>query len=111
MATSTTEAEIIAASEAAKEIIWLSRLCKNIVTLKQVTIIEVDNSAAARLSQNPEFHRRTKHIAIKHFFIRERLTEGELAVQQISTENQLADIMTKPLGATRLQIKGFPIGT
>ena len=69
VATSTTEAEIIAASEAANEVIWLSRLFKNIVTLKQVPIIEVDNSAAVRSSQNPEFHRRTKHIAIKHFFI------------------------------------------
>ena len=71
VATSTTEAEIIAASEAAKEVIWLSRLFKNILTLKHEPIIEVDNSAAVRLSQNPEFHRRTKHIAIKHFFIRQ----------------------------------------
>lgn len=110
VATSTTEAEIIAASEAAKEIIWLSRLFKNIVTLKQVPIIEVDNTAAVRLSENPEFHRRTKHIAIKHFFIREMVTEGELAVQQISSENQLADIMTKPLGAIRLQILRDKLG-
>ena len=110
VATSTTEAEIIAASEAAKEIIWLSRLFKNIVTLKQVPIIEVDNSAAVRLSQNPEFHRRTKHITIKHFFIRERVTEGKLSVQQISTENQLADITTKPLGATRLHILRNKLG-
>ncbi|XP_055840392.1 uncharacterized protein LOC129908114 [Episyrphus balteatus] len=97
VATSTTEAEIVAANEAAKETIWLKRLFKGIFELKDVPVIQVDNSAAVRLSQNPEFHRRTKHIAIKHFFIREKVIEGQIMVQQISTEHQLADVMTKPL--------------
>jgi transposase InsO family protein len=76
VATSTTEAEIIAANEGAKEAIWLSRLFRGIIQLRDVPIIQVDNSAAVRLAQNPEFHRRTKHISIKHFFIREKVTEG-----------------------------------
>ncbi|KAG5867496.1 Retrovirus-related Pol polyprotein from transposon TNT 1-94, partial [Gonioctena quinquepunctata] len=69
VATSTTEAEIVAANEATKEIIWLSRLFEGIIGLKHVPILQVDNSAAVRLAQNPEFHRRTKHISIKYFFI------------------------------------------
>jgi transposase InsO family protein len=98
VATSTTEAEVIAASEAAKEMIWLKRLFLEITTLdKSPPYIYVDNSAAVRLSQNPEFHRRTKHISLRHFYIRERVIEKELQVQQISTERQVADIMTKPL--------------
>lgn len=104
VATSTTEAEIIAATEATKEIIWLTRLFKNIVKLKHIPVLQVDNTAAIRLAQNPEFHRRTKHIAIKNFFVREKVTNGEITVQQISTEQQVADVMTKPLGATRLKI-------
>lgn len=71
VATSTTEAEIIAANEGAKEAIWLSRLFRGIINLKDVPVVLVDNSAAVRLAQNPEFHRRTKHISIKHFFVRE----------------------------------------
>jgi hypothetical protein len=70
VATSTTEAEIIAANEGAKEAIWLSRLFKGIIQFRIVPIIQVDNSAAVRLAQNPEFHRRTKHIFIKHFYQR-----------------------------------------
>jgi transposase InsO family protein len=110
VATSTTEAEIIAANEGAKEAIWLSRLFRGIIQLRDVLIIQVDNSAAVRLAQNPEFHRRTKHISIKHFFIREKVTEGKLGVQQISTEHQVADIMTKPLPKTRLKILCVKMG-
>ena len=97
VATSTTEAEIIAASEAAREVVWLERLFREITELSDIPTIYVDNSAAVRLSQNPEFHRRTKHIMIRHFYVREKVTEKEVRVQQISTENQAADIFTKPL--------------
>lgn len=104
VATSTTEAEIVAANEAAKEVIWLTKLFEGIAKLKQIPILQVDNSAAVRLAQNSEFHRRTKHIAIKHFFIREKVIEGKLGIQQTSTEKQVEDIMTKPLPRIRLKI-------
>lgn len=103
VATSTTEAEIVAATEASKEIIWLSRLFVEVKHLKNVPILQVDNSAAVRLAQNPEFHRRTKHIAIKHFFVREKVIERKLDIKQISTTEQVADIMTKPLQPVRLK--------
>ncbi|GBP12337.1 Retrovirus-related Pol polyprotein from transposon TNT 1-94 [Eumeta japonica] len=69
VSTSTTEAEIVAANEAAKELVWLIRLYKEVINLKQIPCIQIDNTAAIRLAQNPEFHNRTKHIAVKHFFI------------------------------------------
>ena len=109
VATSTTEAEIIAANEGAKEAIWLSRLFRGIIQLN-VPVIQVDNSAAVRLAQNPEFHRRTKHISIKYFFIREKVIEGKLKIQQIPTEQQIADILTKPLEKTRLNILSKKMG-
>lgn len=96
VATSTTEAELIAATEATKEVMWLRRLFEEVVKI-ELPVLYVDNSAAVRLAQNPEFHRRTKHIAIKHFFVREKVVEGHLQVKQIPTEEQIADIMTKPL--------------
>lgn len=103
VSTSTTEAEIIAANEACKELIWLRRLYNEISNLKETPVLYIDNNAALRLTQNPEFHRRTKHISIKHFFIREKVSEGKIEVAKISTENQLADMMTKPLSKTRLE--------
>lgn len=104
VATSTTEAELVAANEATKEVIWLNRLFSAIIKLDHIPVLQIDNSAAVRLAQNPEFHHRTKHIDIKHFFIREKVLEEKLAVQQISSQEQVADVLTKPLPRTRLLI-------
>ena len=98
----TTESELIAANEVAKKIFWISRLFKEIDNLKQVPVLQVDNSAAVKLAQNPEYHRRTTHINIKHFFIREKISEGKLRMQEISTTLQIADLLTKLLPKTRL---------
>ncbi|GBL93532.1 hypothetical protein AVEN_59719-1 [Araneus ventricosus] len=94
VATSTTEAEVVAASEAVKEVLWITRLYQGIVNLKEVPTLQVDNQAALKLAHHPEYHRRTKHNEIKRFFIREKVMEGKLHVQHVSTERQLADIMT-----------------
>ncbi|GFT19772.1 retrovirus-related Pol polyprotein from transposon TNT 1-94 [Trichonephila clavipes] len=102
VATSTTEAEVIAASEAAKEVIWLCRLIQGIVNLREIPTLQVDNRAAVKLSHNPEYHRRTKHIQIKHFFMRKKVLEGKLNVKQVSTGKQVSDILTKPLMKSRL---------
>lgn len=101
---STTEAELVAASEASKEIIWLSRLLSQMSKLKEIPVLQIDNAAAVRLAENPENHRRTKHIQRKHFFVREHVTEGRLAVEQVPSEYQVADAMTKPIAAPRLRI-------
>ncbi|GFY63125.1 putative polyprotein [Trichonephila inaurata madagascariensis] len=63
--TSTTEAEVIAASEAAKRIIWLCRLIQGIVNLREIPTLQVGNRAAVKLSHNHEYPQRTKHIEIK----------------------------------------------
>ena len=102
--TSTTEAEIVAVNEAAKEIMWLKSLFQEISRLESIPILQVDNTVTVRLAQNPEFNLRTKHIANKHFFIREKVSEAELKIQQIPSEEQLADLMAKPLPNTRLRI-------
>ena len=62
----------------------------------------MDNRAAVKFSHNPEYHRRTKHIEMKHFFVQEKVLEGKMYVEQISTEDQVSDIMTKPLMRPRL---------
>lgn len=101
-ATSTTEAELVAANEAVKEIIWLMRLFENMGCPKQVPVLQIDNQSTIRLCHNPENHHRTKHISIKYFFIREKVLDGVVKVEYVSTEDQLADIMTKVLPKTRL---------
>lgn len=102
-ATSTTEAELIAANDAVKEVIWINRLFRSMGRIQKTPVLQVDNLATVRLAQNPEFHRRTKHIKIKYFFIREKVLEGEVQVAHIATDKQVADVMTKPLPGPRLQ--------
>lgn len=109
VAISTTEAEVVAASEASREVVWLKRLLSEVVELKTPTL-QVDNEAAIRLSQNPEYHRRTKHIRTRHFFVREMVTEGEININKVDTKYQLADILTKPLFKPRHLLLSQEIG-
>ena len=57
-----------------------------------------DNTSAINLSKNPIQHSRTKHIEIRHHFLRDHTQKGDIVLQFIPTENQLADIFTKSLG-------------
>jgi hypothetical protein len=56
-----------------------------------------DNESAIRMADNPIEHSRTKHIDIRHHFLRDHQQKGDIEVFYISNENQLADIFTKPL--------------
>lgn len=74
---STTEAEYVAASECAKEIIWLNRLLNDITAVNDTPTLFVDNASAIKLAKNPEFHKRSKHIDVRYHFIRgEKFQEG-----------------------------------
>jgi len=65
----------------------MKRLFSDIMKLTHTSILQVDNSAAVKLAQNPEFHRRTKHIDVKYFFVREKVIDGSIHISQISTEH------------------------
>jgi len=67
--------------------------------------IYCDNTTAIYLSKNPILHSRAKHIEIKHHFIRDYIQKGILDIQFIDTENQWADIFTKPLIVERFDFE------
>lgn len=103
-ASSTTEAEYYAAHRAAREIRWMRRLLGDIgFPQSQPTMLASDNQSAIRLIRNPEFHQRTKHIDIKYHVIREYYQNGDLNVEYVSTDDNIADIFTKPLPRDRFQ--------
>jgi hypothetical protein len=64
--------------------------------LSKVPIL-CDNESAIRLADNPVERNRTKHIDIRHHFLRDHQQKGDMDIYHISTENQLADIFDKPL--------------
>jgi hypothetical protein len=61
-----------------------------------------NNESAIRLADNPVEHSRTKHIDIRHHLLRDHKQRGDIDIYYISTENQLADIFTKPLDEKRI---------
>jgi hypothetical protein len=60
-----------------------------------------DNESAILMVDNPVEHSRTKHKDIRHQFLRDHQQKGDIEVYHINTENQLADIFTKPLDEKR----------
>ncbi|PKU68330.1 Retrovirus-related Pol polyprotein from transposon TNT 1-94 [Dendrobium catenatum] len=102
VAKSSTEAEYRALSTAVSEVIWLRRLAAELqIPQTSPTVIHCDNTSAIALAHNPVFHARTKHIEIDHHFIRNHLDSGQISVIHLSTIDQIADIFTKSLTATR----------
>ena len=90
----------MAGSEAAKEAIYLRDFLDELgLGANEPTPLRMDNTAARDLSYNPEHHARTKHIARRHFFIRERVESLELSVPFVRSCDNLADFFTKPLAA------------
>ncbi|GJW58649.1 retrovirus-related pol polyprotein from transposon TNT 1-94, partial [Tanacetum coccineum] len=98
VALSSTEAEYVAANAAACQAVWMRRILSDMCS-EQLgpTEIYCDNKSAVLLARNPVFHNRTKHIEIKHNYIRELLNDGEVALESCRTDEQVADIMTKSL--------------
>ena len=99
--TSTTEAEYIAAGCCASQILWIQQQLKDYEVNAERTPILCDNTSAIAITQNPKFHARTKHIDVRHHFIRDHVEKGHIEVLKIGTEDQLADIITKPLQESR----------
>ena len=103
IALSSCEAEIMAASEAAKEAVFLDRLCSELELKRSSEPIHLfcDNKAAIDSAYNPENHARTKHIDRRHYFIRELVEDGKIVVPFVSSSDNLADFFTKPLAPAR----------
>ena len=98
IALSSCEAEIVAASEAAKEGIYLANFLEELdLALEAPLELGTDNTGARDLSYNPEHHQRTKHIERRHFYIRECVEDMRITVPYVNTHANLADFFTKPL--------------
>jgi muramidase (phage lysozyme) len=101
-ASSTTEAEYLAAHVATKELLWERRLLEALgYPQRNPTPLFSNNQPAIRLVRNPEQHQKTKHINVPFHVIREHQANHDLNFSYISTHQQLADIFTKALAPTR----------
>ena len=111
VALSSCEAEFMAATEAAKQAVWLQELLGEIIgkACMRVTI-KVDNKSAIALSRNPVFHGRSKHIHRRFHFIRECVENDQVEVEHVPGNEQRADILTKSLARTNFVSMRILIG-
>jgi hypothetical protein len=108
VATSTTEAEYVAAHDATKDIVWLRQLLEDIgFKQNHPTTLLCDNAAAEKLIQNPTFHKRSKHIDIKFHYTRDLVKQETINIKHVSSNSQLADILIKPLTRKKFENNRF----
>ena len=68
------------------------------VVLEKVSLL-CDNESVVKLANNPVQHSRTKHIDIRHHFLKDHVAKNDISLEGVRTEDPLADIFTKPLDA------------
>ncbi|GJY23554.1 retrovirus-related pol polyprotein from transposon TNT 1-94 [Tanacetum coccineum] len=97
LAISTTEAKYVSAGKACQQALWMKQaLIDYGIRLDNIPIM-CDNKGAIDLSKNPVQHSQTKHIEIRHHFLRDNVQKGNISLEKVSSEDNIADILTKPL--------------
>lgn len=97
---SSTEAEYAAVTEAAKELVAHKKLSEGLgFSTPGPLDLYCDSQSAIALSQNPVYHARTKHVEIKHHYIRQLIAQGDVVLKYIATAKNTADVLTKALPA------------
>jgi len=98
VALSSSEAEYMAASLACCEAVWLRKMLFSLFgDCLDPTVIYCDNQSCIKLTENPVFHDRSKHIDIRYHSIRDYVQRGIVKLEFVSTDEQVADILTKAL--------------
>ncbi|XP_059073404.1 uncharacterized mitochondrial protein AtMg00810-like [Cryptomeria japonica] len=111
VAQSSTKAEYMAASMGAREAVWLRKLLFDLFGKPLLpTIIHCDNQSCIKLSVNPVFHNRSKHIEIPYHYVRDMVDRKIIKLVYISTEEQNADIFTKSLARVKIEFFRNKIG-
>lgn len=104
VALSTTEAEYMACADAARHISWIRSFLFDIFCLPPgPTTLCVDNTSAIANATSEGIKSRSKHIDRRHHFIKELVEDGRVEIQRVSTDEMLADHLTKPLSAQGIQ--------
>jgi len=101
---STTKVEYVAISEAAKEMIWLKNLLKELGKQQDDSPLFSDSQSAICLDKNPILHSRCKHIELKYHFIKNLINDGDLFLLKILGVENLADMLTKTVTTTKLRL-------
>ncbi|GJY77929.1 putative ribonuclease H-like domain-containing protein [Tanacetum coccineum] len=103
VANSTTEAEYVAASNCYGQVLWIQNQLLDYGYNFMNTKIFIDNESTICIVKNPVFHSKTKHIEIRHHFIRDSYEKRLIQVIKIHTDHNVADLLTKAFDVSRFQ--------
>ena len=87
----------ISTANCCSQILWIKHQLEDYNLRYHKIPILCDNTSAINLAKNPIQHSRSKHIDIKHHFIRDHVQKGDIKLSFVNTEDQIADVFTKPL--------------
>ncbi len=87
----------MAAGSCCAQILWMRQQLRDFGLVLDHIPLRCDNTSAINLTKNPILHSRTKHIEIRHHFLRDHVQKGDVDIEFVETRNQLAYIFTKPL--------------
>ncbi|GJT80074.1 hypothetical protein Tco_1054416 [Tanacetum coccineum] len=93
----TTEAKYVSAEKVCQQALWMKQAPIDYDILLDDVPIMCDNKGAIDLSKNPMQHSRTKHIKIRHHFLRDNVQKGHISIENFSSVDNIADILTEPL--------------
>ncbi|GJW07905.1 putative ribonuclease H-like domain-containing protein [Tanacetum coccineum] len=110
VANSTTEAEYVAAANCYGQVLWIQNQMLDYGYNFMNTKIFIDNESTICIVKNPVFHSKTKHIEIRHHFIRDSYEKRLIQVIKIHTDHNVADLLTKALDVSRFQFLTASIG-
>ncbi|RVW69235.1 Retrovirus-related Pol polyprotein from transposon TNT 1-94 [Vitis vinifera] len=104
------EAEYIAIGSCCSQLLWIKQMLRDYGIDQGTMVVFCDNTSAINISKNPVLHSRTKHIDIRHHFIRDLVEDKVVSLEYVPTEGQIADILTKPLDVSRFESLRKSIG-
>ncbi|GJW64002.1 putative ribonuclease H-like domain-containing protein [Tanacetum coccineum] len=110
VATSTTEAEYVAAANCCGQVLWVQNQLLDYGFNFMNTKIHIDNESTICIVKNPVYHSKTKHIEIRHHFIRDCYEKKLISVEKIHTDLNVADLLTKPFDGPRFNYLVVSIG-
>ncbi|KAL0294104.1 UNVERIFIED_CONTAM: Retrovirus-related Pol polyprotein from transposon TNT 1-94 [Sesamum radiatum] len=99
-ADSTTEVEYIAASEAAKEAVWMKNYIQElgvVPSIAEPVVIFCDSNGAIAQAKEPRSHHRSKHILRRYYLLREMVGRGDVRMDRVTSAENMADLLTKPV--------------
>ncbi|GKB01948.1 retrovirus-related pol polyprotein from transposon TNT 1-94 [Tanacetum coccineum] len=110
LAISTTEAEYVSTEKACQQALWMKQALVDYDIKLDDILVLCDNKGAIDLSKNPVLHSHTKHREIRHHFLRDNVQKGNITIEKVSSEDNIADILTKPLKRESFKLLRLGLG-